>query len=125
MDVRLVVDDDLPAVAKIAPANDEMVGTDPRYVSHLREHGGVFVAEVDGGLAGYCGVRLAGDVTLLSDLFVVPARHGGGTGRRLLDAALDDTPGERLTFASRDPRAMSLYVRYGMTPRWPLLYLSG
>lgn len=78
----------------------------------------------DGGLTGYSGVRPVGGATMLTDLFVDPSRHGGGVGRALLDVALDGA-GELLTFASRDPRAMSLYVRYGMVPRWPLLYLSG
>jgi GNAT superfamily N-acetyltransferase len=124
MDVRPVVDEDLPAVAEIARANDEPDGGEPRYVSHLRNNGRFLVAEVDGGLAGYCGIRQADGLTMLCDLFVDPARHGGGAGGRLLEVALDG-PGERSTFASRDPRAMSLYVRHGMIPRWPLLYLSG
>src|SRR4051794_18554256 len=117
MRVRPAADEDLPAIAKIATANDEPDGADPRYVSHLRNNGRFLVAEADGGLAGYCGIRLTGEYTMLTDLFVAPSRHGGGTGRRLLEAALDG-PGERLTFASRDPRAMSLYVRFGMIPRW-------
>ena len=128
MRIRPAADEDLPAIAAIAVANDEGVGADPRYVSHLRNNGRFLVAEagarVGDGLAGYCGIRRTDEYTMLSDLFVDPERHGGGAGRRLLDHALDE-PGERLTFASRDPRAMSLYVRFGMVPRWPVLYLSG
>lgn len=124
MDVRNAADEDLPAIAKIATANDEDAGTDPRYVSHLRNNGRFLVAEVDGGLAGYCGIRQTAEATMLTDLFVDPDRQSGGAGRRLLEVALDGA-GERFTFASRDPRAMSLYVRYGMVPRWPLLYLAG
>jgi GNAT superfamily N-acetyltransferase len=118
------VDADLAAIAEIAVANGDADGADPHYVAHLRGHGRFLVAEVDGRTAGYCGVRRIGEVTMLTDLFVHPDRHGEGTGRRLLDAAFDGAA-ERSTFASRDPRAMSLYVRYGMVPRWPLLYLSG
>jgi GNAT superfamily N-acetyltransferase len=121
--VRPAVPEDLPEIARIAAANDERDGANPRYVAHLREHGRLVVAD-DGGLAGYCGVRPVGGATMLTDLFVDPSRHGGGVGRALLDVALSGG-GERFTFASRDPRAMSLYVRYGMVPRWPLLYLSG
>lgn len=124
MDVRPAADEDFPAIARIATANDEPDGADPRYVAHLRDNGRFLVAEADGVLAGYCGVRRTTEATMLTDLFVDPDRHGGGTGRRLLAVALDGA-GERFTFASRDPRAMSLYVRHGMTPRWPLLYLSG
>ncbi|GLY78755.1 GNAT family N-acetyltransferase [Actinoallomurus iriomotensis] len=128
MDVRGAADGDLPAIARIALANDDGDGADPRYVAHLRAHGRFLVAAADGAAAGYCAVRCLDGLTLLCDLFVDPARHGGGAGRRLLDAAFDagfEAGGERSTFASRDPRAMSLYVRYGMVPRWPLLYLEG
>jgi GNAT superfamily N-acetyltransferase len=124
MEIRPAADADLPEIARIAAANDEEYGQDPRYIAHLRAHGRFTVASVGDGLAGYCAVRETAEVTLLADLFVDPDRHGGGTGRRLLDATLDGA-GERATFASRDPRAMSLYVRYGMVPRWPLLYLAG
>jgi GNAT superfamily N-acetyltransferase len=124
MDVRPAADEDLPAIAKIATANDDQAGADPRYVSHLRNNGRFLVADVDGGLVGYGGIRQTAEATMLTDLFVDPDRHGGGAGRRLLEVALDGA-GERFTFASRDPRAMSLYVRHGMTPRWPLLYLAG
>jgi GNAT superfamily N-acetyltransferase len=121
--IRAAEASDLAEIARIAAANDEDDGGNPGYVAHLRSHGRLLVAG-DGVLAGYCGVRTVGDATMLTDLFVDPARHGGGVGRALLDAALSGT-GERFTFASRDPRAMSLYVRSGMVPRWPLLYLSG
>ena len=124
MHVRQAADEDLPAIAKIATANDEEDGTNPRYVSHLRNNGRFLVAEVDGTVAGYCGIRRTDWFTILTDLFVDPDRHGGGVGRNLLTAALDEQ-GERLTFASRDPRAMPLYIRFGMIPRWPLLYLTG
>jgi GNAT superfamily N-acetyltransferase len=119
------VDGDLPAIAKIALANgDEGAGSDSRYVSHLRRDGRFLVAELDGGVAGYCATRRIGGATMLCDLFVDPALHDAGIGGRLLDAVFEGT-GEKFTFASRDPRAMPLYVRHGMIPRWPLLYLSG
>ncbi|MFB9839615.1 GNAT family N-acetyltransferase [Actinoallomurus acaciae] len=124
MDVRSATDGDLRAIAKIALANDDDDGADPGYVAHLRAHGRFLVAESGGTAVGYSAARQLGGLTQLCDLFVDPARHGGGTGRRLLDAVFD-AGGERSTFASRDPRAMSLYVRYGMVPRWPLLYLEG
>jgi GNAT superfamily N-acetyltransferase len=124
MRVRPAADEDLPEIARIAAANDDEDGANPRYVAHLREHGRFVVAADGGGLAGYCGVRPVGADTMLTDLFADPSRHGSGTGRVLLDAALAGA-GDLFTFASRDPRAMSLYVRYGMVPRWPLLYLSG
>lgn len=122
--VRPAADGDRPAIARIAAAASEEDGANPRYVSHLRSYGTLLVAEADGVVRGYCGVRPVGGATMLTDLFVDPERQGGGVGRALLDAALSGA-GDVFTFASRDPRAMSLYVRYGMVPRWPLLYLSG
>ncbi|MCW2890117.1 MAG: hypothetical protein QOE54_3193 [Streptosporangiaceae bacterium] len=125
--VRPVKERDLPQVAKVAAANGEQgpsSAADAGYVGHLRRHGGFLVAELDGTVAGYCGTRPVGTATMLCDLFVDPARQSSGIGRSLLDQALDGRT-EIFTFSSRDPRAMPLYVRYGLVPRWPLLYLAG
>ena len=65
-----------------------------------------------------------GRSTHLADLFVLPDHHGRGLGGRLLAAVLG-TAYPRTTFASDDPRALPLYVRAGMTPLWPNLYLGG
>jgi GNAT superfamily N-acetyltransferase len=124
MHIRPVTSADLPAIARVGLANDEHSATDPNYVAHLRSVGRFLVAEIDGTVAAYGAARRAGGVTMLCDLFVDPARHSAGVGRSLLDAVLQGS-GERFTFASRDPRAMSLYVRQRMIPRWPLLFLSG
>jgi GNAT superfamily N-acetyltransferase len=124
MDVRAARDGDLAAIARIAAANDDVAGADPRYVSHLRRNGRLLVAELTGEVAGYGATRRIGGARMLCDLFVDPASHGTGVGGRLLGALFAE-PGERFTFASQDPRALPLYVRHGMIPRWPLLYLSG
>jgi GNAT superfamily N-acetyltransferase len=125
VNVRPAVESDLAAIAKIGLTQGDEAAGDPRYIAHLGSAGRFLVAEDDdGAVAGFTASRRAGDVTMLCDLFVDPARHGGGVGTRLLDAVLDGA-GERFTFASSDPKAMSLYVRHGMTPRWPLFYLSG
>jgi hypothetical protein len=42
----------------------------------------------------------------------------------LLGAVMDGSA-DRLTFSSSDPRALPLYLRAGMFPRWPLLCLEG
>jgi GNAT superfamily N-acetyltransferase len=124
--VRPVQDHDLPQVAKVALANGEQgrgSGSDSRYVGHLSRHGRFLVAELDGLVVGYGATRPVGDTTMLCDLFIDPARQGSGIGRRLLDQVLDGCT-EIFTFSSRNPRAMPLYVRYGLVPRWPLLYLA-
>jgi hypothetical protein len=84
----------------------------------------LFVAVRDGRVIGFSGARDIGGHRLLSDLFVDPQVHGGGVGRVLLATVLDGAE-ERYTFSSSDPRAMPIYARAGMRPRWPLLYLHG
>ncbi len=43
----------------------------------------------------------------------------------MLLATVLDGAEERYTFSSSDPRAMPIYARAGMRPRWPLLYVHG
>ncbi len=127
MRIRAAADDDLPAIAGIAAMNDdEGAGSaaDPRYVAHLRSDGRFLVADDGGTVAGYCGTRPVGRAVMLCDLFVHPDRQGAGVGGLLLREALP-AAGERFTYASKDPRAMPLYIRHGMIPHWPLLYLHG
>ena len=120
----MVSDTDFAAVAEIAEANGDAEGQDPRYVRHLEGIGRFLIAEESGAVAGYCATHQVGTATMLSDLFISPERQGAGVGRRLLAAAFEGA-GQRFTFASQDPRALPLYVRQGMVPRWPLLYLAG
>ena len=54
----------------------------------------------------------------LGSLFVRNDLRGRGVGRTLLEAILSDASG-RATFASSDPRALPLYVRFGMRPITP------
>ena len=86
--------------------------------------GALWVAHEAGAVAGFAGVVRHGEVAHLADLFVARERLGEGIGRRLLDAALPPQ-GVRITFASGDERALPLYVRAGLRPLAPLLYLEG
>jgi GNAT superfamily N-acetyltransferase len=131
--VRPAIPADAAEIGRIATANGqppEDSGCDARYVGLLSRHGRVLVAEpaktggARPGLAGFAAIRPLGGITLLCDLFVDPARQGRGVGRSLLDQLFDGTT-DRVTFSSQDPRALPLYVRYGLVPRWPLLYLAG
>lgn len=125
--IRMAVAADLPAIARISLANDEPVG-DPdrpgsRYLDHLLEHARLLVAEDDGRIAGFAGAIELPMGWFLTDLFVDPPAQGRGIGRALLAEVLP-AEGARLTFSSSDPRALPLYIRAGMAPRWPLLYLA-
>jgi GNAT superfamily N-acetyltransferase len=121
----------MPAITAILEANDEPVTWPdvprPPYVEHLltRPRMRLVVGELDGSVAGVAGtIEFGGSSTrFLSDLYVDPARQSRGLGTAMLRAAFEGAS-ERMTFSSRDPRALSAYVRSGMRPRWPLLYLE-
>ena len=123
---------DLRAIRTIVDAEEEppdaATGGFPEaldaYYLFLVEHGEVRVAEDAGGTLAFGATIDSGRGPHLADLFVVPTRQGAGIGRRLLEELfLDRWP--RTTFSSDDPRALPLYVRLGMQPLWPNLYLSG
>ena len=127
MDVRPATDDDGAGIAEVRDAiggQHDDSGSDATYRAHLMAHGRLFVAVRGGRVIGFAGARDVGGHRLLSDLFVDPQVHGGGVGRVLLAAVLDGSE-ERYTFSSSDPRALPIYARAGMRPRWPLLYLRG
>jgi GNAT superfamily N-acetyltransferase len=124
--VRPARSDDLTAIARISMANDEPVA-DPdrpgsRYLEHLLGHARLLVAETGAGVVGFAGAIDTPPGWFLTDLFVDPDAQGRGIGRALLAEALPAS-GPRLTFSSSDPRAMPLYIRNGLAPWWPLLYL--
>ncbi|HEY5875669.1 MAG TPA: GNAT family N-acetyltransferase [Ilumatobacteraceae bacterium] len=127
MDVRPATDDDGAGIAEVRDAiggQHDDSGSDATYRAHLMAHGRLFVAVRGGRVIGFAGARDVGGHRLLSDLFVDPHAHGGGVGRVLLATVLDGSE-ERYTFSSSDPRALPIYARAGMRPRWPLLYLRG
>ena len=126
--MRPATDDDVAAILGIWAANGDTIpegGVDilTPYLIHLLRTGRVLVAEDSDLVVGFGAVVERTGVTHLADLFVRPDRFGQGIGGRLLDAVFGDAA-TRTTFASSDPRAMPLYVRTGMSPLWPNLYLD-
>lgn len=123
--VRLADAADLPRAHALLLANGLHAGEPdpPAHLEHVRRTGRLVVAEVDGTVAGFAGAIERGGATFLTDCFVDPDRHGSGIGRRVLDAVLDGA-GTVWTFASEDPAALPLYVRAGMLPRAPVLWLD-
>lgn len=119
---------DLDAVCDLAaivdPPHD---GTefDTAYYRHLLQHGRVVVAEASEIVVGYGAVIDVDGSFHLSDLFVHQDARGLDVGHQLLDALLDSDNAPRQTFASLHPAAIPLYMRAGLTPSWPLLYLHG
>ncbi len=94
------------------------------YVRHIVTNHRAMVSTIDDEVIAYGAVVDAGVAAMLADLFVEPSRLGQGIGRPLLTAVYAGTT-RRATFASDDPRALPLYVRAGMAPRWVSLYLEG
>ncbi len=131
MIVRPAIDADVPAITAIFEANDEPVSWPgvprPPYVDHLltRPQTRVVVGELDGVVAGVAATIEVGapDRRFLSDLYVDPARQSRGLGRAMLAEAFGDAR-ERMTFSSSDRRALAAYIRSGMRPWWPLLYVE-
>ncbi|HEY7433232.1 MAG TPA: GNAT family N-acetyltransferase [Streptosporangiaceae bacterium] len=129
--VRAADQRDVDAIAKVAAAagqDEEWSGSDPAYSGHLIEHGRVLVAEYGGTVGGFGATQRigagAGAVTMLCDLFVDPRHHGLGIGQALL-ARLWQPGTARITFSSLHAHALPLYLRAGLDPWWPLLYLTG
>ncbi|MGW4526421.1 N-acetyltransferase family protein [Amycolatopsis sp. NPDC004378] len=124
--VRTAVPADLAGIARVADRSGlgpHETGADPAYVRHLAAHGRVVVADA-AEVLGYAATIPVGGRTMLTDAFVVPGAQGKGIGGALLDEVF--APGvPRMTFSSRDPRAIAAYSRRGLAATWPLLYLHG
>ena len=98
--------------------------TDIPYLRHLVRRGLAVVAETGGGLVGFGATVTTERWVHLADLWVRPGHQGRGIGRRLLDDVFGDGP-SRTTFASSDPRATPLYIRFGMLPQFPNYVVRG
>jgi GNAT superfamily N-acetyltransferase len=129
--VRPAGERDIAAIASVAVAagqDEEWSGSDRAYTAHLLAHGRVVVAEREGAVAGFGAASELGTgpgaVTMLNDLFVDPAYHGLGIGQAMLAALWRDGTA-RMTFSSLHAHALPVYLRAGLDPWWPLLYLYG
>jgi GNAT superfamily N-acetyltransferase len=124
--IRLAGDWDLDGVREIARGYDGLTHWPdrPDYLDHERDTGRLLVAVDDARVVGFGGALSRDRVTHLGDLFIRPERLGEGIGRALLDQLFAGAQA-RTTSASGDPRAIPLYIRFGMRPLWPVLYLEG
>ncbi|MBB6552622.1 GNAT family N-acetyltransferase [Nonomuraea rubra] len=126
--VRAAAEGDMPAVRAVARRFGLLGGWRPGAPDFLdaeRAFGTLLLAPGRPGHAlGFGGTLRRGELTHLGDLFVLPAHQSSGLGGALL-ARLLAGDGPRVTFASSDHRALGLYVRHGLRPWCPLLYLTG
>lgn len=91
---------------------------------------GLWVAEVDGEIAGFAMSWACGNLWFLAELFVAPDQQGSGIGHELLARAFAHarksgaTNKSLITFAF-NVVSQGLYVRHGMLPRLPLYLVAG
>lgn len=128
--VRPAAEGDLPEVYDVFYEHE--VGDDPdppprgdvpSFLRHELETGEMRVAERDGRILGFASLITRGRVSYLAELFVRRSEQSAGVGKLLLRDILAADEGTRCTLSSTDPRALALYVRAGMQPRWPNVWL--
>jgi GNAT superfamily N-acetyltransferase len=124
--VRPATHPDLDSIRAIAESYGNLANWPrrPDYIDHELATGTLTVCELDGEVVGFGGVLERGEVAHLADLFVRRDQLGKGIGKAILERTLP-AGSRRVTFASKDPRALPLYMRFGMVPVAPLLYLKG
>lgn len=87
---------------------------------HILNTGVLYIVEEQGRIIGYSGAITRGDITFLTDLFVLPSNQSSSLGKTLLEYAMPAGDGRiHCTMSSTDPRALALYIRSGMQPQWP------
>jgi GNAT superfamily N-acetyltransferase len=90
---------------------------------------GLWVAEDDGDILGFAWSWVCGDVWFLAQLFVDPARQGGGIGNELLKRTLEHARKSKavhkalITFTFNRV-SQGLYMRHGLFPKMPIYFFS-
>jgi hypothetical protein len=80
-----------------------------------------WVAEQDGALIGYARSILRDGMRELTEFFVAPGQQSAGLGRELLARAFPaDGARQRTIVATNDERALSRYLRAGVSARFPI-----
>jgi hypothetical protein len=94
-------------------------GDIPPYLHHVLQTGTLYVAEQDGKILAFAGAITRGNISFLTDLFVLPSQQSGQLGKTLLRCVMPQDDLVHCTMSSSDPRALALYIRAGMRPQWP------
>lgn len=112
--------EDLTMAMAAPPPRPPVIGE----IRHEVAAGVAWVAERAGRVDGFATLSVRGRVAFLSSLFVRQDTQSAGLGWRLLQAILPLRTHLCCTISSGDPRALALYSRSGMAPRWPELLLQ-
>jgi GNAT superfamily N-acetyltransferase len=128
-ETRAATRGDAAGIARLSAAVGQTgagTGADARYLELLLANGTAVVAVDGDAVLGWGALRTLRTGAVLTDLFVDPARHGAGIGAAILGELWPDHAAPaRLTFSSQHVNALPLYLRFGLRPVWPLLYLTG
>jgi GNAT superfamily N-acetyltransferase len=95
----------------------------PELYRHEIETGRMLVAEQAGVVVAFAAIVARSGTVFLTDFFTRPGYQSSGVGKPLLQRILphDGTP--CFASSSEDPRAVSLYIRAGMLPLFPVYSL--
>lgn len=102
-----------------------------RSLTHLQKTDprGFHVAVRRGRVVAFVSTILRGKTHFLSMFWALPSIQSRGVGRRLLTRAFTEprppASAIRCVYASLDPRAQALYVKFGMLPRGMFYALQG
>jgi hypothetical protein len=104
----------------VVPALAHLQRTEPR---------GFHVAVTGGRVVAFAATIVRGNTHVLSMFWALPGLQSRGVGRNVLTRAFDGprppASAVRCVFASLDPRAQVLYLKFGMQPRGMFYLLKG
>jgi GNAT superfamily N-acetyltransferase len=114
---------DLPDLHRIWWATGSSPGKHNPWFAHVLKTGLMVVATDDEEVVAFAGRRLVWETNVISDCFVDPDHQGSGIGTQMLSFLLP-RGAPAMTLASDDPKAHSLYRRFGMRPVVDCPYLQ-
>ena len=129
LEIRPATAGDLPEIydvfyeSEVRDAIDPPPGTVPSHLKHELATGEMLVAARDGRIIAFAALIIRSSIAYLAELFVRPAQQSTNIGKTLLHQILPEDAHICCTLSSSDPRALALYVRAGMRPQWPNIWL--
>lgn len=107
-------------------AREEMWGRRRPLFKHLANTAESFwLAENDGEVVGYGRAILRDGIRELTEFFVLPGQQSAGVGRELMARVFPrDGAKRRVIIATQDMRALARYLKTGVYPRFPIVYIS-